>query len=99
MQTEDRDQFNGSVSRSHRWGLILAGGDGKRLLPLTRRIAGDDRPKQFCAVLGDETLLNQTQRRISRLIQPWRTLLALTSTHEPFAGDSLQSAAPSRDGS
>jgi mannose-1-phosphate guanylyltransferase len=71
-------EFNGSDSHSHRWGLILAGGDGKRLLPLTRRIAGDDRPKQFCAVLGNETLLHQTQRRVSRLLQSRRTLLMLT---------------------
>ena len=49
-------KFNGSDSRCHRWGLILAGGDGKRLLLLTRRIAGDDWPKQFCAVLGNEQL-------------------------------------------
>jgi hypothetical protein len=35
------------------------GGDGKRLLPLTRKIASDDRPKQFCAVLGSETLFVQ----------------------------------------
>jgi mannose-1-phosphate guanylyltransferase len=64
--------------------VILAGGDGKRLLPLTRRIAGDDRPKQFCSVVGSETLLRQTRRRVSRLVQPWRTLLLLTRAHEPF---------------
>jgi len=28
--------------------MILAGGEGMRLRPLTRRITGDDRPKQFC---------------------------------------------------
>lgn len=33
-------------------GIILAGGDGTRLRSLTRRLTGDDRPKQFCALLG-----------------------------------------------
>ena len=89
-------KVNGNGSSSHRWGLILAEGDGKRLLPLTRRIAGDDRPKQFCAVLGDETLLHQTQRRISRLIQPWRTLLMLTRAHEQFYADEIARLPSSR---
>ncbi len=70
-------------------GVILAGGDGKRLLPLTRRITGDDRPKQFCSVMGEETLLHQTQRRISTLLSPQRTLLVLTRTHEAFYADQV----------
>jgi mannose-1-phosphate guanylyltransferase len=32
--------------------LILAGGDGTRLLSLTRQIAGRNLPKQFCSILG-----------------------------------------------
>ena len=71
-------EHNFKVRSSHRWGVILAGGDGKRLLPLTRSITGDDRPKQFCALTGRETLLDQTRRRVSRMIpehQPEKSLI------------------------
>jgi len=75
--------------RSHRWGVILAGGDGTRLLPLTRKISGDDRPKQFCALTGGETLLDQTRRRVAPLIPEEQTLLLLTRTHEKFYADQV----------
>ena len=40
-------KFNGSDSHSHRWGVILAGGDGKRLLPLTRKLPATIVPSNF----------------------------------------------------
>lgn len=67
-----------------RWGLILAGGDGVRLRPLTRVVAGDERPKQFCALQGVETLFERTRRRAALSIPPARTLVALTRAHERF---------------
>jgi mannose-1-phosphate guanylyltransferase len=59
---------NRSNSHDHRWGVILAGGDGKRLLP-------------------QETLLQQTQLRISGLVPKQQTLLVMTRTHEAFYAD------------
>lgn len=34
------------------WGVVLAGGEGIRLRPLTRVICGDERPKQYVTLTG-----------------------------------------------
>ncbi|MBM4260287.1 MAG: hypothetical protein FJ143_08240 [Deltaproteobacteria bacterium] len=66
------------------WCVILAGGDGTRLRSLTRKISGDERPKQFCSVLGPETLLEQTQRRTRLVVADERTLFVVNQTHTAF---------------
>ena len=66
------------------WAVILAGGDGKRLLPLTRELSGDDRPKQFCRLLGPQTLLDQTLSRVARVVRPDHTFTVVTKSHEKF---------------
>src|SRR5262245_59056296 len=66
------------------WGVILAGGDGRRLRPLTRMIAGDNRPKQFCSIFGNQTLLEQTRRRIGLCMPEDQLLTVVTRTHERF---------------
>jgi len=73
-----------AVTSPSRWGLILAGGDGTRLRSLTRRIAGDERPKQFCRLLGSDTLLEQTRRRAALLLSPERVLTVVVRQHERF---------------
>ena len=66
------------------WAVILAGVDGTRLKSLTRRIAGDDRPKQFCSVLGGATLLEETQRRAALELPKERILFLVNQVHECF---------------
>jgi mannose-1-phosphate guanylyltransferase len=75
-----------------RWALILAGGDGIRLRPLTRVVAGDERPKQFSPLFGTETLLDQTRHRISSVVPPERISIVATRKHERFFGQALREA-------
>ena len=74
----------------HQWGVILAGGEGERLKSLTRFVSGEDTPKQFCRLLGGQSLLAQTTQRISRKICSERTLYVLLNSHERFYGTELR---------
>jgi mannose-1-phosphate guanylyltransferase len=79
--TSSPRRFRTGLERS---AIILAGGDGTRLRELTRQIAGDDRPKQFCPLVGDETLLDETRRRVALSVSPSCTFFSVTTTHARF---------------
>ena len=81
---EVNQQLSRDVRRSTRWGVLLAGGDGTRLKNLTRFISGDDRPKQFSRLFGDESLLEQARQRAERSISPEQILVPLTGSHRAF---------------
>src|SRR5689334_20524048 len=77
-------QFPNTLSQSNRFAVVLAGGDGSRLKALTRVIAGDERPKQFCPILHGETLLDITRKRVGLKIGAENTFFSLTAKHERF---------------
>jgi mannose-1-phosphate guanylyltransferase len=83
-------------AHNYRWGVILAGGEGVRLRSLTRLVTGVDTPKQFCTLLGDQTLLAKTKQRIARSIARDKTVYVLLKAHERFYSKELQGTSPDR---
>lgn len=65
-------------------GIILAGGDVTRPASLTRRITGQDTPKQFCPIIGGATLFDQTKQRISIVVPPEQILIVLSESQKRF---------------
>jgi hypothetical protein len=54
------------------WALVLAGGDGTRLQPLTRLIAGAPIPKQYCRIIGDSFVMVARAGRLLALLHDVR---------------------------
>jgi mannose-1-phosphate guanylyltransferase len=75
------------------WAAILAGGDGQRLRSFTRTLTGDERPKQFCRLLGTHTLLAETRQRVCLHVANERTVYVVTRAHEAFYREELGDAA------
>ena len=84
------------VKHRNPWAVILAGGDGVRLKPLTRLVSGDDRPKQFCPLFGGKTLLAHTRARLTGVFDEDRTIFVVTKDHERYYSEELNDINASR---
>jgi mannose-1-phosphate guanylyltransferase len=73
--------------------VVLAGGEGTRLQQLTTQIEGYACPKQFCRLLGDESLLSQTRQRLKPLFDPHEITTVVTKEHEPYYKRDLDDSA------
>jgi mannose-1-phosphate guanylyltransferase len=72
---------NASV-RDREWAIVLAAGEGQRLARVTRALYGHDVPKQFAALDGDQTMLQQTMARTARLTPADRTVVVVGAGHQ-----------------
>ena len=65
------------VVSARRYAVILAGGTGTRLWPLSR----SSMPKQLLALNGSETLLQQTVKRVAPLVDATRVITVTHADH------------------
>lgn len=92
MCREDRDsarQTPSRVEREHFWGIVLAGGEGKRLQPFIRACLGCNRPKQYCAFIHHRSMLRHTLLRAERIIPPEHLLTVVIEPHLRYVGEEL----------
>lgn len=66
------------------WAIVLAGGEGIRLRALTRRVCGDERPKQYAPLLGPRSMLDQTVDRVSLAVPFERTVIVTQQRHADY---------------
>jgi mannose-1-phosphate guanylyltransferase len=81
--------MNQDSSTGHVWAVVLAGGEGVRLRPLIRRLYGQDRPKQFAALVGSRCLLHQTLDRVRLAVAPEHTVVVIGRNHEGYLAEAL----------
>ena len=84
------------MTQRHDWAVVLAGGEGARLRALTRLVAGDERPKQFCRLLGQHTLLAAMRQRVGLTVNPNRILYVVSRHHERFYRTELEAVSSNR---
>lgn len=71
------------------WGIILAGGDGKRLQSFIHSQYDTDAPKQYCTFTGTRSMLRHTVDRAEMLIKPERLLTIVSKDHFRYSQDQL----------
>ncbi len=78
----------------HRWGIVLAGGEGKRLKEFIRLNFGSDCPKQFSTIVGTRSMLRHTLDRAKKVISTHQLVTVITRPHLEYASQEVANMLP-----
>ena len=74
----------------HLWGIILAGGEGKRLQEFIRKRYGTERPKQYSAIIGKRSMLRHTLDRVEKIIPSKQLQIVVARKHRKYLPEILK---------
>jgi len=63
------------------WSLVLAGGHGERLRTFTEEWFGAYRPKQYCAFMGNQSMIQHTWKRAKALCPSQQVVTVMDQSH------------------
>jgi mannose-1-phosphate guanylyltransferase len=79
------------------WGLVLAGGEGRRLQSYVQQLRGKELPKQYVNFVGRRSMLEHTFHRAEKLIPAEQILTVVSQQHLAYAEVRRQLAARPRE--
>lgn len=77
-----------------RWGIVLAGGEGKRMSPLVKNWLGENRPKQYCTFVGSRSMFQHTLDRMRSLVSGDHIVTVIRQGHRRFLDESMMGELP-----
>ncbi|MGD1044347.1 MAG: sugar phosphate nucleotidyltransferase [Bacteroidota bacterium] len=78
------------ANTDHLWGIVLAGGEGKRLQEFIRKRYGAERPKQYSAIIGKRSMLRHTLDRVEKIIPPKQLQIVVSRKHRKYLPEVLK---------
>jgi mannose-1-phosphate guanylyltransferase len=77
-----------------RWAIVLAGGDDTRLNTPLDQHANGHKPKQYCSLVGDRTMLQQTHDRAVSMVVPEQVVTVIGRNHRRFLAETSKRPVP-----
>jgi mannose-1-phosphate guanylyltransferase len=87
-------QAPGIASLPH--AIVLAGGSGERLRPVTERWLGEHRPKQYCTFVGNRSMLQHTLDRVKAVVPQGNIVTVVAEEHERYLPGAVADPFPGR---
>jgi mannose-1-phosphate guanylyltransferase len=82
--------------KRRRWSIVLAGGEGRRMVRWIEDLNGAPRPKQYCSFTGSRTMLQHTLDRAVQVADGHHVVTVIGRGHRRFLPDNGSADFPGR---
>ena len=90
------DGTGAAAKPRQRWGIVLSGGEGRRMQPLISDWLGENRPTQYCTFVGSRSMLQHTLDRACSVVRRQNVLTVTGPGHRRHLAEAVRHPLPGR---